>query len=117
MADVAGSIRSYARILARVPRGHGFDAESAHMLIYPRDRDIRIVGINRFAVKPPNDLYGKVAFCNGTCRRNHVPPIRRSVIDRERSYMRRNYNIMINYQQNSCTTVVSLVLYKITINS
>jgi len=99
MADVAGSVRSYARIFARVPRGHGFDAESTHMFIYLCDRDIRIMQTNRFAIKRPNNLYGKVAFHNGTRRRNHVTPIRRSITDRKRPYMRRNYNIIINNQK------------------
>lgn len=99
VADVAGSVRSYAHVFARVPRGHGFDAESAHMFIYVRDRDIRVVQTNRFAVKRPNDLYGKIAFHNGTRCRNHVTPIRRSVTDRERPYVRRNYNIIITNSQ------------------
>lgn len=91
VTDVAGSVRSYARILARVPRAHGFDAEGAHMLIYLRDRDIRIVRSYRFSVKRPDDFHGKIAFRDGTRRRNHVAPIRRSVIYREWPYMRRNY--------------------------
>jgi len=95
MADVAGSVRSYTRVLACMPRGHGFDAESTHMFIYVRNRNIRIMQTNRFAVKCPNNLYGKIAFHNGTRRRNHVTPIRRSVTDRERPYVRRNYNIII----------------------
>jgi len=99
MADVAGFVRSYTRVLARVPRSHGFDAESAHMFIYPRDRDIRIVRANRFAIKLPNDLYGKIAFHNRTRRRNHVSPIRRSITDRERPYVRCNYNIVITNNQ------------------
>lgn len=94
VADVAGFVCSYTRVLARVPRSHGFDAESAHMLIYLRDRDIRIMRANRFAVKLPNNFHGKVAFYNRTCRRNHVSPIRRSITDRERPYVRCNYNIM-----------------------
>ena len=49
MADVAGSVRSYTRVLACMPRGHGFDAESTHMFIYVRDRNIRIMQTNRFA--------------------------------------------------------------------
>lgn len=103
MADVAGPVRGYARVLARVPRGHGLDAEGAHMLIDLRDRDIRIVRTNRFAVKRPNDFYGKVSFRDGTRRRDHVAPIRRSVIDRERPYMRRNYNAMITNDQLNST--------------
>jgi len=99
VADVAGSVRSYARVLAGMPRGHGFNAESAHMFIYVRNRDIRVVQTNRFAVKRPNDLYGKIAFHNGTRCRNHVTPIRRSVTDRERPYVRRNYNITITNSQ------------------
>lgn len=99
MADVAGSVRSYARVLARVPRSHGFDAESTHMFIYVRNRDIRLVQTNRFAVKRPNDLYGKIAFHNGTRRRDHVSPIRRSITDRERPYVRHNYNITITNSQ------------------
>lgn len=95
MADVAGSVRSYARILARMPRGYGFDAEGAHVLVYLRDYDIRIARLNSFTVKLPYDRNWKVAFHYGTRRRNHVTPIRRPVTDRERPYMRHNYNIMI----------------------
>lgn len=95
MADIPGLVRSYTRILARVPRGHGFNAESAHMFINPRDRDIRIVRINCMAIKLPSDLYGRIAFCNRTRHGNHVARIRRSIANRERPYVRRNYNIMI----------------------
>lgn len=95
MADVAGLVRSYTRILARVPRGHGFDAEGAHMFINPRDRDIRIVRINRMAVKLPSDFYRRIAFRNRTRHGNHVARIRRSITNRERPYVWRNYNVMI----------------------
>lgn len=95
MADVAGPVRSYARILARVPRGHGFDAEGAHMLVYLGDYDIRIARANRSTVKLPHDRNGKVALDDGARRRDHVAPIRRAVADRERPYVRRNYNIMV----------------------
>lgn len=95
MADIPGLVRSYTRILARVPRGHGFNAESVHMFINPRDRDIRIVRINRMAIKLPSDLYGRIAFCNRTRYGNHVARIRRSIANRERPYVRCNYNIMI----------------------
>lgn len=108
MADVAGFVRSYTRVLARVSRSHGFDAERAHMLIYPRDSDIRIVRANRFAVKLPYDLYGKVAFHNRTRRRDHVSPIRRSITDRERPYVRRNYNVV--------TTNNQIINFKILLN-
>jgi len=110
VADVAGSVRRHARVHARVPRSHGFDAEGAHMLINPRDRDIRIVRINRIAVKFPSDLYGKVALRNGTRRRDHVTPIRRSVIDRERPYVRRNYNITIMCQSTETNSLQNVVL-------
>lgn len=99
MADLAGSVRSYARVLARMPRGHGFNAESTHMFIYVCDCDIPVVQIYRFSVKRPNNLYRKIAFHNRTCCRNHVTPIRRSVTDRKRPYVRCNYNIIINNQR------------------
>lgn len=108
VADVARSVRSYACVLARVPRGYGLDAESAHVLIYLRDRDIRIVRPDRAAVKPPSDLYGKVAFRDRTRGRNHVTPIRRSVVNRERRYVRHNYNYYnktISYSSYTCVVV------------
>lgn len=112
MADVAGLVRSYTRILARVPRGHGLNAESAHMFINLRDRDIRIVRINRMAVKLPSDLYGRIAFCNRTRHGNHVARIRRSIANRERPYVRRNYNVtIINISRFS--QPLNLNLYKI----
>lgn len=102
VADVARSVCSHARVHARVSRSHGFDAEGAHMFINPRDRNSRIVWINRIAVKFPSDFYRKITLRNGTRRRDHVTPIRRSIIDRERPYVRRNYNItIIDDQLNS----------------
>lgn len=62
VADVSSSVRRDARILARVSRCHGLDAQRAHMLIDPRDCYVRIVETYRPTVKPPNDLYRKVAF-------------------------------------------------------
>lgn len=92
VADVPGPVRRNARILARVSRCYGLDAQCAHMLIDFRDRHIRIVETYRSTVKLPHDLYRKVAFHYGTSGRDHVARVRRSVTDRERSYMRRNYN-------------------------
>lgn len=92
MADVSGSVGRYARILARVSRCHGLDAQCAHMLIDPRDRYVRIVETYRPTVKLPYDLYGKVAFHNRTGSRDHVSRVSWSVTDREWTYMRRNYN-------------------------
>ena len=94
MADVSSSVRRDARILARVSRCHGLDAQCAHMFIDPRDSNVRIVETYHPIVKLPNDLYRKVAFHYRTGSRDHVARVSWSVTDREWPYMRRNYKDM-----------------------
>lgn len=111
MAGRSGFVRRRARVLARVSRGHGLDAEDAILPRGRQDINVRTIWPDWLAVQRPRDLDRQVTLEDGAHHGYRVAPVCWFLGDSERCDLRCDCNGYCVFQLSPLSLSLSLICF------